>query len=398
MGTKVCKCLLNKEDPINLSLEKGDPKDDKEQNNEHRQNSLCNKPRKYAKAAPSPDNVLKVVEPNTDSMRNDKDIRPTVAKKFGPDLANPKPNIAVESASREADSTQRQTYKDISEIPDYSNPDTRAAEKKLGLFKFDSIIEPNSNLEDRQPVELDNGAIYVGQWNKITGLREGKGVQTWPDGSKYTGYWKDGMANGKGRLIHADGDVFEGDWDNDKAQGQGLYMHADGSQYKGEWGDDKQHGYGVETWADGARYEGHYEHGKKHGMGKFKWIDGSTYNGEFFYNNIHGKGVYEWSDGRRYEGEWKNNKMDGKGVFSWSDGRKYVGEYRNDKKHGYGEFTWPDGRKYMGGWSEGKQHGEGVYISIDGKTRKGEWKDGKRIRWGSNDDLSSVHNDDNSIS
>jgi hypothetical protein len=40
--------------------------------------------------------------------------------------------------------------------------------------------------------------------------RDGMGIQIWPDGSKYEGYWKADKANGRGRLIHADGDVYEG--------------------------------------------------------------------------------------------------------------------------------------------------------------------------------------------
>ena len=66
------------------------------------------------------------------------------------------------------------------------------------------------------PCELDNGAVYQGQWTKL-GKREGRGTQIWTDGSKYVGNWKDDMANGRGRLIHGDGDSYEGEWQNDKA-------------------------------------------------------------------------------------------------------------------------------------------------------------------------------------
>lgn len=268
-----------------------------------------------------------------------------------------------------------------SNIPDYSNPETRATEQKLGPFKYDKPqTDSDRNLEDRGAYELDNAAIYVGQWSH-DGVRYGKGTQVWPDGSKYEGYWKNDMANGKGRLIHADGDVYEGDWENDKAHGYGIYTHMDGAQYVGQWKEDKQHGYGVETWPDGAKYEGNYEYGKKHGKGHFHWADNSKFEGDFFNNNIHGNGVYVWNDGRKFDGEWKNNKMDGKGVFTWADGRTYVGEYVDDKKHGKGEFVWPDGRKYVGEWYNGKQHGKGMYFSSDGKGKEGEWKDGKRVRW-----------------
>lgn len=63
---------------------------------------------------------------------------------------------------------------------------------------------------------MDNGAIYTGQWTK-DGLRHGRGIQIWTDGSKYEGYWSNDMANGRGRLIHFDGNVYEGEWYNDKA-------------------------------------------------------------------------------------------------------------------------------------------------------------------------------------
>ena len=133
--------------------------------------------------------------------------------------------------------------KPVAKLPDYSNPDTKATEEKLGAFNYERDAPPASEtvgleLIMRQPYELDNGAIYQGQWTK-EGLRHGKGVQVWKDGSKYEGYWKNDMANGRGRLIHSDGDVYEGEWLNDKAHGRGTYVHMDGAQYTGEWREDK---------------------------------------------------------------------------------------------------------------------------------------------------------------
>jgi len=46
--------------------------------------------------------------------------------------------------------------------------------------------------------------------NSNTGKKDGRGIQTWIDGSFYEGYWKNGMSNGRGRLIHSIGDVYEG--------------------------------------------------------------------------------------------------------------------------------------------------------------------------------------------
>ena len=70
---------------------------------------------------------------------------------------------------------------------------------------------------DNGSVLLNNGAVYHGQW--VGEVKEGYGVQVWPDGAKYEGHWKANMACGKGKFTHADGDVFDGYWKNDKANG-----------------------------------------------------------------------------------------------------------------------------------------------------------------------------------
>ena len=48
----------------------------------------------------------------------------------------------------------------------------------------------------------------IGQWKDE--MRHGYGSQTWPDGAKYEGYWKDNKTCGKGKFWHANGDFFEG--------------------------------------------------------------------------------------------------------------------------------------------------------------------------------------------
>jgi hypothetical protein len=90
-------------------------------------------------------------------------------------------------------------------------------------------------LSTNNELELESSAKYDGEWNKSTGEREGRGKQTWADGSVYEGYWLNGKANGRGRLIHADGDIYEGNWKDDKAEGYGIYQHLDGARYEGEW-------------------------------------------------------------------------------------------------------------------------------------------------------------------
>ncbi|CAG9319523.1 unnamed protein product [Blepharisma stoltei] len=292
------------------------------------------------------------------------------------------PNLAKHSINNSSEPIIRLTIKEIAEsqVPDYSTNATRLILSRLGPFKITEEFPDNEPRTKRGPVELENQAIYIGEWNKDN-QRHGFGIQIWSDGSRYEGYWKNDQAHFKGRIIHADGEIYEGDWKNDKSHGVGIYIHTDGARYEGTWSNDLQDGYGIETWPDGARYQGDYKNGNKEGKGKFVWADGSMYDGEFHNNDIEGVGVYTWNDGRKYVGEWANNKMQGIGTFTWNDGRIYKGGYFDDKKQGYGIFEWPDGRKYEGCWFNGKQHGKGIYYTANGAGREGEWKDGQRIKW-----------------
>jgi len=78
--------------------------------------------------------------------------------------------------------------------------------------------EPDENLEEqpceeRDDVEYENGTIYRGNWQG--NVKNGKGVQYWPDGSAYEGLWKMNNACGRGNFTTANGDVFKGIWLND---------------------------------------------------------------------------------------------------------------------------------------------------------------------------------------
>eukprot|EP00347_Sterkiella_histriomuscorum_P001950 403370043 len=124
-------------------------------------------------------------------------------------------------------------------------------------------------------------------------LQNGYGIQLWPDGSKYEGFWLKNQAYGFGRFILCDGESFEGNWKEDKAYGYGKYFYTDGSIYEGEWYNDKQEGMGYESWPDGSRFEGQYKEGKKNGNGKFTWKDGAQYEGSWYQNKMHGEGTFK---------------------------------------------------------------------------------------------------------
>lgn len=62
---------------------------------------------------------------------------------------------------------------------------------------------------------MENGAIYQGEWDKRTNLRDGRGIVVWENGTRYDGFFLRGKANGRGRIVHVDGDVYEGEWCDD---------------------------------------------------------------------------------------------------------------------------------------------------------------------------------------
>ena len=67
-------------------------------------------------------------------------------------------------------------------------------------------------------------------------VKEGYGIQVWPDGHKYLGYWKDNKYHDKGRLRYPDGEKYEGFWKEGIRHGVGMYTSVDFTQfYEGEW-------------------------------------------------------------------------------------------------------------------------------------------------------------------
>ena len=60
---------------------------------------------------------------------------------------------------------------------------------------------------------------------------------------------------------------------------EGTQTWADGDKYVGGWKDGKQHGQGTYTWASGNKYVGEYKDGKKHGQGTITLPDGRKVSG-----------------------------------------------------------------------------------------------------------------------
>jgi hypothetical protein len=224
-------------------------------------------------------------------------------------------------------------------------------------------------VEKKEPVMLEKNIIYYGEWDMNFYTKHGRGIQIWPDGSYYKGYWENNKAEGKGEFKHSSGNVYIGYWRNNKRHGKGFYHSRKGMEYNGYWRNDKQEGKGKEIWEDGTIYNGYYLNGKKHGKGEMIWANKCNYKGSFENGNINGRGIYIFSDQRKYKGDFVNNYFEGKGTFTWPNGNKYHGNFKKDKRNGFGIFTFSDGRIYKGIWKNGKQEGEfNIFI-----PKKGIW-------------------------
>ena len=249
--------------------------------------------------------------------------------------------------------------------------DVEAIYKEAGPFKLKTndmlkLEIDESNIENRDLTQTDS-CFYLGQWNKTTNLKEGKGVAIFKDGSLYEGLWKEGERSWIGRMIYSDASVYLGEWYKDIPNGYGVLISKEIGSIKGYWLDSKIHGKGFEIMTNGNTYRGDYINGRKEGKGVFVWKEGNMYIGDFKDNKMEGHGVllyditekpkselkFESFNGKKYKGAFQNNLMNGKGLFLWPDGRSYDGEYLNDKKHGMGEFKWADSKRYVGEWKEG---------------------------------------------
>lgn len=113
-------------------------------------------------------------------------------------------------------------------------------------------------------VEYDAGDRYAGDWN-IEGKREGFGVLTFADGSKYSGQFEAGVASGIGMVVFADYSTYEGEWEHDRFNGFGIWVSAAGFKFEGQFATSEPKGFGKFTFPGGESGRPRLE-GEWHGM------------------------------------------------------------------------------------------------------------------------------------
>ena len=119
----------------------------------------------------------------------------------------------------------------------------------------DNESTPQNSQENINNDNPDNQIIYIGRRDS-RGLKQGFGIEKFPDGGKFRGIFTDNKLMGWGIFEHGDGDTYQGQYINNCTNGYGEYSHANGAIYYGNWIDDKQFGIGYEIWNDSSKYTG----------------------------------------------------------------------------------------------------------------------------------------------
>jgi len=220
------------------------------------------------------------------------------------------------------------------------------------------------------------GAVFKGSMTQAR--MHGKGSLEYPDGSCYSGEWRNGVQQGWGTLNTKDGTTQEGTWKQGKLRGRGIVRLSDGSCYEGDLVDAQPHGHGIKKEGKfmgyGASvYVGEWEKGVRHGYGVMDDImAGEKYMGMWVAGVRHGRGCVVNSDGIYYEGNFVSNKLTGGGTMIFEDGAVYEGEFA-----GAGEFNGKgilltntakfDGI-FHGNYSDGMKFNGTVYKHAEPKT------------------------------
>ena len=255
-------------------------------------------------------------------------------------------------------------------------------------------------------INYQNGAVYEGDF--VNNKYEGNGVYTWEDGDKYEGGWQNGERHGSGKFTQSDGTVEIGRFVNGHVKGDGIELSSD---YKNAWKlvDGKKT---TKMLVDEAIMFAMEEFGISISDAPIK----PTTNGIFTKETSIVKSSTNESsakapsttvssakestsdvvtapkpglftrmlskyddDGNRMHkdhGEWgywkgeldSNGKRTGKGIMTYQDSATYDGNIVNDKYNGFGTYTWPDGDAHEGEWENGQRHGVGIFRSHDGSV------------------------------
>ncbi|KAH3723295.1 2-isopropylmalate synthase [Pelomyxa schiedti] len=290
---------------------------------------------------------------------------------------------------------------------------------KPGVVEFvDNAVQP--------------GGVYTGRI--VNNMPDGRGKFTYMDTGEvqntYDGGWSDGLRNGRGVLTWPDGGTYDGEWKNDAQDGWGVQHWPNGSWYegllrggylrRGTWHDPNGVDVKEGEWVRDASAQSHNMQGwgawrKRMTRGDDgRYIEATTnqpprgggdavvpqagatteamvtlYEGEWYKGKMHGHGMWKSEEtGTIWCGEFQHGAQNGKGRMLIGEnsplndpGGSYVGEVRDWEFHGEGVRLWSNGDRYQGNWVDGMEHGNGTKKwARDGSSFTGVWERGVPVK------------------
>ena len=177
-----------------------------------------------------------------------------------------------------------------------------------------------------------DGGVFEGNFTK--GNLHGEGTYK----GENVGTAAESQEDENGNPIPQGKNCYKGEWNHGMKHGKGVFTWADGSKYEGSFRDDLFHGQGEYKRADGKHYKG------KHSLLNFEY---SIFPARKFCNLEKPFGDHSLL------GDWRRGVMHGKGEYVWPDGKKYTGGWKNGKMHGEGKMV-VKGKTVKGTWVNGK--------------------------------------------
>ena len=150
----------------------------------------------------------------------------------------------------------------------------------------------------------------------------------------------------------------------------GTETYPNGSRYVGEYKNGKRHGQGTYTYANGDKYVGEWNDGWRHGQGTYTSADGRVEEGIF----ENGKFLYAKKPSPTVTAKKSPTKRSSLPPCPGSPTTNHVVPYK--WTYCFGTHTSPDGEKYVGEWKGGSRYGHGNYTHANGNDKERKCKRG----------------------
>ena len=185
------------------------------------------------------------------------------------------------------------------------------------------------------PIDLYKGDM-------VDGKRHGFGIQLFPNGSYYIGYWESNQSNGRGKLVLPDNTYYEGIYANGVIQ-NGCVVYFNGARFEGSFDGTQYERFknGTFTFTKGDKFKGEWKDGivvtgrlfDREGK-VWEFFKDDTiirrYNGPGNYGIIVSK-INKWF----YEGGIENNDCTGNGTIYCAFQQYKTGQFVKNQIHGF---------------------------------------------------------------